>query len=108
MSNTLNSIMTIVHLDKDCKPTKETLLTLFFDLDFIENKEFYRDDTLKKGYKTEAARVIDEMIEKHENSIDLINACIEAQTSSSFYEASEVHTHTIDEQCIIVSIAYTY
>jgi hypothetical protein len=87
-------------------------MDLFFDLDFTENSEYYRKDTLKKGFKNEAERVIAELSKKDLAPVELIEACIEKQiNSSAFYKEHYIRTHTIDEsgdlEKIIVSIAYT-
>jgi hypothetical protein len=87
-------------------------MDLFFDLDFTENEEYYRKDTLKKGFKNEAERVVAELSKEDLSPIELIEACIEKQIKSSgFYKEHYIRTHTIDDsgdlEKIIVSIAYT-
>jgi len=107
MQVTLNSKLVIVRFGEDGKLTKESLLELFFDADFTENVEQYREDTLEKGFVSEAERVIEETLETYDQPIDIIHECVEAQTESDFYVAVEVNTHTVDEEYIVVSIAYT-
>ena len=99
----------------DSKPTKESLLDLFFDLDFTENVEYFRKDTLKKGFNSEAERIVTELVKKKKlEPIDMIEACLNKQfESSGFYTDHSFDTYTIDDtgsgdlEKIIVSIAYT-
>jgi hypothetical protein len=113
MQSNLASHLVVIDCE-DCQPTKESLMDLFFDLDFTENQEYYRKDTLKKGFKNEAERVIVELLKKDLPPTELIEACIEKQIESSgFYKEHYIRTHTIDDtgsgdlEKIIVSIAYT-
>lgn len=98
-----------------CLPTKESLMHLFFDMDFVENEENFRPDTLKKGFKNEAERVVTEILKKYKkrkdivDPVDIIKDCIYAQTSSSGeYSACSVKTHYIYlvyTELYIVSVA---
>lgn len=98
----------------DSKPTKESLLQLFFDLDFTENEEFFRKDTIKKGFNTEAERIVTELLKKKNlEAIDMIEICLNKQfESSGFYVDHSFDTHTVDYtgsgdlERIIVSVAY--
>ena len=99
---------------ENSKPTKESLMQLFFDLDFTENEEFFRKDTIKKGFNTEAERIVTELLTKGKKSaIEMIEVCLDKQfNSSGFYEDYSYDTHTIDYtgsgdlEEIIVSVAY--
>lgn len=94
------------------KPTKESLKELFFDLDFTENEEYFREDTIELGFECEADRVITELLEDEElTPIEIIESCVDKQIDSTgFYLDSNTSTHTIDDggllDKIIVSIAY--
>jgi len=93
------------------KPTKDGLRKLFFDLDFIENDEYFREDTLELGFESEADRIAIEVSKEDLTCIEMIDACIKVQTKDSFYTESEVHTTVIDNEdgisgMIIVSVAY--
>lgn len=111
MQSNLASHLVVINCE-NYKPNQESLMELFFDLDFTENEEYYRKDTLKKGFKNEAERVIAELSKKDLAPTELIEACIEKQIKSSgFYKEYYIRTHTIDDdgglEKIIVSIAYT-
>lgn len=78
-----------VRLNEDNEVVRETLLDLFFDLDFTENSEEYREDTLSLGFKSEADRVVSELLEQDLEIEELIEACVDAQIdATSFYEDS--------------------
>ena len=105
---TLNSYQFVIECENGI-PTKDSLRELFFDEDFTNNEEYFRDDTLKLGYSSEADRIVDEVLRDKELSpIQKITTCIDSQIdSSNFYLDSNTHTHTIDElERIIVSISY--
>lgn len=65
-SNTLNQIhYTLSTANKIA--IREGLLYMFdADLDFTENEEYFRKNTIKKGYLNEAHRIVDEYIKKRE------------------------------------------
>lgn len=47
---------------------EDSLIPIFeHDLDFSENEEYFREDTLEKGYKNEAYRVSKEIFDKHKD-----------------------------------------
>ena len=106
--------MLVVIQCEDSKPTKESLMQLFFDLDFTENVEYFREDTLKKGFKSEAERIVTELLKKKNLApVEMIEACLNKQfKSSGFYVDHSFDTHTIDYtgsgdlEEIIVSVAY--
>jgi len=39
------------------------------DLDFKENREFFREDTIKLGYKNESERCANELLNKHKKNV---------------------------------------
>ena len=61
-----------------------------FDLDFTENEDYFRSDTLSLGYENEAERLVDEYLKefKVENKTDLFECCsslLGMVFDSSFY-----------------------
>ena len=109
MSNTngeINLIVIEIPVDDVDKDTLTSILDI--DSDFIENEEYYRDDTLKLGYKNEAERVSSEIYDKHKNlgSSERIECMVEdlfnvpnfIGTSGSYgsYEYKITHTRRIN------------
>ena len=88
---------------KDEEVTKEDLIDLFFDNDFTENEEYFREDTLKLGYKSEAERLATEFLEKDMPAFDKMEACIETQceSSSSYYQDYTISATRIEDTYVI-------
>lgn len=89
LSNQLGNQKAIISIDpKRIKMDMVKLLS--FDLDFTENEEYFRDDTLELGYENEAERIVDEYLSLNRvvNKQDLFRCCDELLTKvfdSSFY-----------------------
>lgn len=88
--------------------TTEDLENLF-DLDFIENEEYYRKDTLSLGYANEADRVIVENTDR--DGIPDIDAIVKIAFSSCFYldydyAITEAYNEG-KEKIEIISVAHT-
>lgn len=89
LSNTLNTHKAKVSLE----PTRlrsdlENLIS--FDLDFTENEEYFREDTIALGYDNEAKRLVDEYLRNNKvtNSKQLDKCCSEllgVVFNSSYY-----------------------
>jgi hypothetical protein len=75
-----------------------------FDLDFTENEEYYRKDTLPLGYKNEAARIIAENKEENDGEID-VDDLIHRAFKDSYYLEYEYEIDRIGD-ITIISIAY--
>lgn len=109
MKKSIESIQIVIDIENGI-PTRESLRCLFFDMDFIENEDKYREDTLKLGFAYEADRVIDELIRHNPDLIptELIQAVVDIQINSTgYYGKCIVHTTTFDElSLIVVSISY--
>jgi hypothetical protein len=89
LSNSLTTEKVRISLDPD--KVKSGLYDLIsFDLDFTENEEYFRQDTISLGYKDEAERLIDEYLKENklENKQDLFECSCELLRmvfDSSFY-----------------------
>jgi hypothetical protein len=91
---------------KDEQVTKEQLMELFFDLDFTENEDLFREDTTKLGFKTEAERVATELLENEDwCAFDVIEGCIEAQCESSGYYVDYNISATRIEDTYVIAVA---
>jgi hypothetical protein len=107
----LSSYQFVIECENEI-PTKDSLRELFFDEDFTSNEEYFRDDTLKLGYSSEAERIIDEVLrDKELSTIQKITTCIDSQISSSdYYVDSNTNTYIIDNmgklERIVVSVSY--
>jgi len=94
------------------KGCNEKMFIPFFDIDsdFSENEEYYREDTLALGFKSEAERCSKELYDKH-----FLNEMLDEKTlsdaleeaSSIFYESTQFilgnQTYTSDYEISIVS-----
>jgi hypothetical protein len=95
---------------------KDGLLQIFsHDLDFTENVDFFRKDTLKKGYRDEADRVVSEYMTKHKrlDNLDKITAAVEKLAkkvfgNTNYYDCYEVSVDEVDDYTYTVAIAYYY
>lgn len=83
--------------------SKEQLMELFFDLDFTENEDLYRNNTLEIGFKNEAERVATELLLNLDLcAFDVIEGCIEAQCESSgFYVDYNISATRIEDTYVI-------
>ncbi len=83
--------------------SKVDLMILFFDSDFTENTEYFREDTLELGYESEAERLATEFLEKDMPAFDKMEACIEAQceSSSSYYQDYTISATRIEDTYVI-------
>lgn len=64
-----------------------------FDLDFTENEEYYRKDTLSLGFKNEAQRVIRE--HTNEDGTFDVDMILEVAFASDYYKEIQVVKTTI-------------
>jgi hypothetical protein len=94
---------------KDEAVTKEQLMELFFDLDFTENEDQYRNNTLEIGFVNEAERVATELLDNEDLcAFDVIEGCIEAQCESSgFYVDYNISATRIDDTYVIAVATMT-
>lgn len=96
-----------LEIEYDGKISKEELEQLFFDLDYIQNVEYYRHDTISLGYKSEADRLADEIATMDINIEDKIELCLEIQVLKSDYYISYSIDYLRTNSLMIVAIAYT-
>jgi hypothetical protein len=118
MGNYLNQLG-LIHFNLYTKyngDAKEGLLQIFsHDLDFTENVDFFRKDTLKKGYRDEAERLVAEYMSKHNrlDNLKKVTAAVEKLAKKVFdnpnyYDCYEVSINEIDDDTYSVAIAYYY
>ena len=83
--------------------TKEQLMDLFFDNDFTENEDYFRDDTLELGFENEAERVASELLANEDMpAFDKLEGCIEAQCeSSNYYHDYNISATRIEDTYVI-------
>ena len=105
MSN-LHAELVIINCENG-KPNRKDLEQLFFDLDFTENEEYFREDTLELGFKSESDRIIDELLSDELTATEVIEACIEKQLDSSGFYTDHSLLTIIEDDRIIVSISFT-
>lgn len=95
---------------------KEALYLIFqHDLDFVENEEYFRKNTLKLGYKNEAERLVSEYMKKN-GRIDNISKVTRAVDklakyifdNSNYYSEHHISVEEIDDNLFSVAIAYAY
>lgn len=68
MSRPTTPNLAVCRIDKNAIG-ENSLYDLFaIDSDFTENEEYFRDDTLTKGFKDEAERVSSEIYNKHKDT----------------------------------------
>jgi hypothetical protein len=118
MGNYLNQLG-LIHFELHTKyhsDIKEALLKIFsHDLDFTENVDFFRKDTLKKGYQDEADRLVSEYMSKHRriDNLKKVTTAVEKLAKKVFdnpnyYDCYEVSVNEIDDYNYSVAIAYYY
>lgn len=110
-SNTSGLIHVIINLDN----LREDLHKLLEqDLDFVENVDEYRHDTIAKGYKDEADRIIMEAMKKvkvkSRNSVEevigmILEPCYDNDTYYSDYDFDVIK---ITEKKFSVAISYAH
>jgi len=114
-NNSLGLIHFQIHTKYD-SDIKEALLQIFsHDLDFVENVDFFRKDTLKKGYLNEADRLVAEYMSKNRklDNLKKITDAVEKLANKVFgnvnyYEHYEVSVDEVDDYTYTVAIAYYY
>ena len=90
------------------KSLKTDMINLIQDMDFTENEEFFRKNTLKLGYKNEAERLVGEALKSpitNENQLTrAINKIYKPILNSSFYEDSVINVNLITGKFYSVAI----
>lgn len=93
----------------------KTLIPMIdIDADFSENEEYYRDNTLIMGYKSESERVSKEIYEQKYNSDkeekELLSCLVESIFEINNFILNDKGTFEITEllDTYIISIAYIY
>ena len=100
----------------DRNNVKEAVMNILsHDMDFIENEEFFREDTLELGFENEAQRVAEELSQKFkEVNQNLINEVLTCHVGGSqFIVGNCTYTDNytfeltdIDESRVFLSVAY--
>lgn len=112
-----NNNLDLIHFNLSIasdKSKQEGLLQIFdYDLDFTENEQYFRKDTLKKGYENEAHRIVAEYMEK--TPIDNLDQLVTAVTyfaskifaNTNYYDGYTVSVRQFDNKNFSVAVAYT-
>jgi hypothetical protein len=93
---------------------KESLYQIFSrDLDYTENDEYFRKNTLKLGYKDEADRLVSEYIRNHSriDSLPKIERAVKKLADTVFdknyYRDYQYSVERVNRNIYSVSIAYS-
>jgi len=71
MSNHSNNVNLHVFIIDKRMVDKSALIDVFdLDSDFMENEEYFREDTLELGYQNESERCADEVYKAHKDIVD--------------------------------------
>jgi hypothetical protein len=94
---------------------KEGLYQIFsHDLDFTENEEYFRKNTLKLGYKDEAERLVSEYVSKHKvNTLSKVTRAVDKLAAkifdnTNYYSEHHISVEEIDDNLYSIAIAYSY
>lgn len=84
-----------------------------FDLDFTENEEYFREDTISLGYDNEAERLVKEYLKENElkNQKDVFECCsnlLEKVFNSSYYGDNTLDVIQITKTKFKVITTYQY
>lgn len=88
--------------------TKEDLKEVFLrDNDFIENEDYFREDTLDLGYEDEGERVADEIFKEDLTDKEKIEACFKRMfdSDSSYYSEYDIDITEVGDK-YVTSAAY--
>ena len=117
MSNYSNQLG-LIHFTLSTKydsDIKDALYLIFqHDLDFVENEEYFRKNTLKLGYKNEAERLVSEYVSKHRiDNISKVTRAVDKLAAkvfdnSNYYSEHHISIEEIDDNLFSVAIAYGY
>lgn len=95
LSNQLGTQKVLVSVEKD-KMEQGLAELLSFDLDFTENEEYFREDTLSLGYENEAERLVREYTAENEvKTKKQVFECCDALLSKVF-DSSYYGNWTLD------------
>ena len=116
MSNFSDNANLIVHtIDKGMVNKTSLIAILETDSDFLENEDYFRKDTLKKGFKNEAERVSKEIFNKCKKIKDegeRVEKMVESLFNvsgfigNSSYSGDYTHQITETEFAYVISIAF--
>ena len=80
-------------------------MDMFFDSDFTENEDYFREDTLSLGFESEAERLATEFLANEEMpAYDKLEACLSAQleSDSNYYQEYDIFATRIEDTYIFV------
>lgn len=116
MSNYSNRVL-LIHFIIDTnhdEDIKESLYQIFSrDLDYIENEEYFRKNTLKLGYKNEADRLVTEYIRNHDriDSLPKVERAVKKLADmvfdSNHYGDYQYSVEAVNRDIYSVSLAYS-
>ena len=113
-SNTLGQIHFAVNINNDLSLSDGLYNIFSCDADFTDNEEYFRKNTLKKGYKNEASRIISEYLVKHmiTNKKQLDKAVQHMAnliySDNSFFRSYDANVISINDELYSVAISYVY
>lgn len=113
-SNELGQIHFVIDISETTSVTDGLYSIFSRDLDFIENEEFFRKSTLKKGYDNEADRIVLEYMGKHQiSNKKQLEKAVEYMAKQIFdnvnyYQDYETSVLKIDSDLYSVAVSYTF
>ena len=113
-SNELGQIHFVVDISETTSVTEGLYGIFSRDLDFIENEDYFRKSTLKKGYDNEADRIVIEYMDKHliSNKKQLEKA-VEYMAKQIFsnvnqYQEYDTSVLKVSDDLYSVAVSYTF
>ena len=113
-SNELGQIHFVVDISEATSITDGLYGIFSRDLDFIENEDYFRKNTLKKGFDNEADRIVIEYMRKHQiSNKKQLEKAVEYMAKQIFgnynqYEAYETSVLKIDKDLYSVAVSYNF
>ena len=113
-SNELGLIHFVIDISETTSVTDGLYSIFSRDLDFIENEDYFRKNTLKKGYDNEADRIVIEYMGKHQiSNKKQLEKAVEYMAKQIFgnfnqYQDYETSVLKIDKDLYSVAVSYTF
>jgi len=113
-SNVLGQIHFVVNINDNLSLSEGLYNILNCDADLTENEDYFRKNTLKKGYDNEASRIISEYLVKHKmtNKKQLDKAVQHmadlVYSNDSFFRSYDTNVISINDELYSVAISYVY
>lgn len=113
-SNELGQIHFIIDISEVSSITDGLYRIFSGDCDFTENEEYFRKNTLKKGYDNEADRIVLEYMHDHkitnEKQLDKAVGYMAKKVfdNDSYYRDYDISVLKIDDEVYSVAVSYIH